>query len=110
MVVEAWCANNGARLAFLNYKLSKIDGIQQIDSLHGGRMIKYTYDWGSARRRGVTQDTMTGETLVTRGRGKAIGLLAALAAANIVIWALAWCGAHRYAALLSTGILAYGFG
>jgi high-affinity nickel-transport protein len=53
---------------------------------------------------------MTGERRVTSGNGRAIGLVAGLAAANIVIWALAWGGAHRYAALLSTGLLAYGFG
>jgi len=47
IVVEAWFHNNGALLAFLHDKLSKIPGIQRIESLQVAKMIKYTYDWGA---------------------------------------------------------------
>jgi len=45
-------------------------------------------------------------TLKTR----AIGLLALLFAANFLVWLLTWSASHTYALLLSTGLLAYGFG
>ncbi len=41
---------------------------------------------------------------------KAIALVAALAAANIVLWLLTWSASHRFESLLATGLLAYGFG
>src|SRR6185295_4532712 len=41
---------------------------------------------------------------------KAAWLLAGLAAANVAVWVLAWSWSRHYAALLSAGLLAYGFG
>ncbi len=43
-------------------------------------------------------------------KAKAILLLACLVAANALIWLLTWSASHHYAALLATGLLAYGFG
>jgi high-affinity nickel-transport protein len=43
-------------------------------------------------------------------KAKATVLLAGLAAANVLVWLLAWGASHRYAGLLATGLLAYGFG
>ncbi len=43
-------------------------------------------------------------------RTKIFTLLSLLIAANAVVWLLAWGAAHLYALLLSTGLLAYGFG
>ena len=46
VVVEAWFHSNTELLAFLHGRLSKIAGIQRIESLQVAKMIKYTYDWG----------------------------------------------------------------
>lgn len=46
VVVEAWFHSNAELLAFLHERLSKIVGIQRIESLQVAKMIKYTYDWG----------------------------------------------------------------
>jgi Lrp/AsnC family transcriptional regulator for asnA, asnC and gidA len=46
VVVEAWFHSNAELLAFLHGQLSKISGIQRIESLQVAKMIKYTYDWG----------------------------------------------------------------
>jgi len=43
-------------------------------------------------------------------KGKAILLLACLAAANALVWLLTWSASRHYVALLATGLLAYGFG
>ena len=43
-------------------------------------------------------------------RTRAIVLLSLLAAANAAAWLLTWSAAHTYSLLLSTGLLAYGFG
>ncbi len=37
-------------------------------------------------------------------------LLSLLLAANLLVWLLTWSASHTYALLLSTGLLAYGFG
>ncbi len=37
-------------------------------------------------------------------------LLGSLLAANLLVWLLTWSASHTYALLLSTGLLAYGFG
>jgi Lrp/AsnC family transcriptional regulator for asnA, asnC and gidA len=47
IVVEAWFNNNNSLLAFLHDKLSKIPGIQRVESLQVAKMIKYTYDWSA---------------------------------------------------------------
>ena len=47
VVVEAWFHSNAELLAFLHERLSKIAGIQRIESLQVVKMIKYTYDWGA---------------------------------------------------------------
>ncbi len=47
VVVEAWFHSNTELLAFLHEHLSKIAGIQRIESLQVAKMIKYTYDWGA---------------------------------------------------------------
>ena len=46
VVVEAWFRDNEELLAFLHGRLSKIAGIQRIESLQVAKMIKYAYDWG----------------------------------------------------------------
>jgi Lrp/AsnC family transcriptional regulator for asnA, asnC and gidA len=46
VVVEAWFRDNEELLNFLHEQLSKIEGIQRIESLQVAKMIKYTYDWG----------------------------------------------------------------
>lgn len=46
VVVEAWFRSNEELLTFLHEQLSKIEGIQRIESLQVAKMIKYTYDWG----------------------------------------------------------------
>ncbi len=45
-----------------------------------------------------------------RTRTKIILLMTLLAAANVLFWLLTWSAAHTYALLMSTGLLAYGFG
>ncbi|MGI4787373.1 MAG: HoxN/HupN/NixA family nickel/cobalt transporter [Janthinobacterium lividum] len=45
-----------------------------------------------------------------RTRTKIILLLSLLLAANLLFWLLTWNASHSYALLLSTGLLAYGFG
>ena len=47
VVVEAWFHGNDALLAFLHERLSKIVGIQRIESLQVVKMVKYTYDWSA---------------------------------------------------------------
>jgi len=46
VVTEAWFHSNTELLAFLHERLSKIPGIQRIESLQVAKMIKYAYDWG----------------------------------------------------------------
>ena len=46
VVTEVWFQNNAELLAFLHDRLSKIPGIQRIESLQVVKMIKYAYDWG----------------------------------------------------------------
>ena len=46
VVVEVWFHSNSELLAFLHERLSKIPGVQRIESLQVAKMIKYTYDWG----------------------------------------------------------------
>ena len=46
VVTEAWFRSNAELLAFLHERLSKIPGIQRIESLQVAKMIKYAYDWG----------------------------------------------------------------
>ena len=46
VVTEVWFHSNKALLAFLHERLSKIPGIQRIESLQVVKMIKYAYDWG----------------------------------------------------------------
>ena len=46
VVTEAWFQSNADLLAFLHERLSKIPGIQRIESLQVVKMIKYAYDWG----------------------------------------------------------------
>ena len=46
VVVEAWFHSTGELLAFLHERLSKIVGIQRVESLQVAKMIKYAYDWG----------------------------------------------------------------
>ena len=45
VVAEAWFHSNEELLAFLHERLSKIVGIQRIESLQVVKMVKYTYDW-----------------------------------------------------------------
>ncbi|MGO8670683.1 MAG: Lrp/AsnC family transcriptional regulator [Capsulimonadaceae bacterium] len=45
VVVEVWFHGNDELLDFLHGCLSKIEGIQRIESLQVAKMIKYTYDW-----------------------------------------------------------------
>ncbi len=45
-----------------------------------------------------------------RTRTKTILLLSLLVAANLLFWLLTWSASHTYALLVSTGLLAYGFG
>jgi len=53
VVAEAWFHSNEALLTFLNEQLSKIAGIQRIDTLQVAKMIKYTYDWSAPQKAGV---------------------------------------------------------
>lgn len=46
VVVEVWFHSNKELLAFLHERLSKIAGIQRIESLQVAKMVKYAYDWG----------------------------------------------------------------
>ena len=46
VVLEVWFHGNTELLAFLHERLSKIAGIQRIESLQVAKMIKYAYDWG----------------------------------------------------------------
>ena len=46
VVTEVWFHSNGELLAFLHERLSKIPGIQRIESLQVVKMVKYAYDWG----------------------------------------------------------------
>lgn len=46
VVTEAWFHSNKELLAFLHERLSKIAGIQRIESLQVVKMVKYAYDWG----------------------------------------------------------------
>ena len=46
VVTEVWFHSNKELLAFLHERLSKIPGIQRIESLQVAMMIKYAYDWG----------------------------------------------------------------
>ncbi len=46
VVTEVWFHSNADLLAFLHERLSKIPGIQRIESLQVVKMIKYAYDWG----------------------------------------------------------------
>jgi len=46
VVLEVWFRSNSDLLAFLHERLSKIPGIQRIESLQVAKMIKYAYDWG----------------------------------------------------------------
>lgn len=46
VVVEAWFHDNSELLTFLHERLSKIGGVQRIESLQVAKMIKYAYDWG----------------------------------------------------------------
>ncbi len=45
-----------------------------------------------------------------RTRTRIIILLSLLVAANVLFWLLTWSASHTYALLMSTGLLAYGFG
>ena len=47
VVAEAWFHSNDELLAFLHERLSKIAGIQRIESLQVAKMVKYTYDWSA---------------------------------------------------------------
>lgn len=47
VVAEAWFHSNEELLAFLHERLSKIAGIQRVESLQVAKMVKYTYDWGA---------------------------------------------------------------
>ena len=47
VVAEAWFHSNEELLAFLHERLSKIAGIQRIESLQVVKMVKYTYDWSA---------------------------------------------------------------
>ncbi len=47
VVTEVWFQSNAALLAFLHERLSKIPGIQRIESLQVVKMVKYAYDWGT---------------------------------------------------------------
>ncbi len=49
VVVEAWFHSNDELLSFLHERLSKIAGIQRIESLQVAKMVKYTYDWSAPR-------------------------------------------------------------
>ncbi len=46
IVLEVWFHGNKELLAFLHGRLSKITGIQRIESLQVAKMVKYAYDWG----------------------------------------------------------------
>lgn len=46
VVVEAWFHSTKELLAFLHERLSKIAGIQRVESLQVAKIIKYAYDWG----------------------------------------------------------------
>jgi len=50
VVAEAWFHSNEELLSFLNECLSKIAGIQRVDTLQVAKMIKYTYDWSAPQR------------------------------------------------------------
>jgi len=50
VVVEAWFHSNDALLQFLHEQLSKIEGIQRIESLQVAKMVKYTYDWSAPQK------------------------------------------------------------
>lgn len=47
VVAEAWFHDNDELLSFLHGRLSKIAGIQRIESLQVVKMVKYTYDWSA---------------------------------------------------------------
>ena len=47
VVVEAWFHGNEELLAFLHTRLSKIAGIQRIESLQVVKVVKYLYDWSA---------------------------------------------------------------
>ena len=50
VVTEVRFHSNGELLAFLHERLSKIPGIQRIESLQVVKMVKYAYDWGCSPR------------------------------------------------------------
>ena len=58
----------------------------------------------------MTPDTSASRKATPPTRTRAIALLSLLAAANALAWLLTWSAAHTYALLISTGLLAYGFG
>lgn len=45
VVAEVWFHGNDELLNFLHGRLSKIEGVQRIESLQVAKMVKYTYDW-----------------------------------------------------------------
>jgi len=45
IVLEVWFVDNQSLLEFLHGCLSKIEGIQRIESLQVVKMVKYAYDW-----------------------------------------------------------------
>lgn len=47
VVLEVWFHSNEELLTFLHGRLSKIAGIQRIESLQVAKMLKYTYDWSA---------------------------------------------------------------
>jgi Lrp/AsnC family transcriptional regulator for asnA, asnC and gidA len=47
VVVEVWFHSTDELLSFLHGCLSKIEGIQRVESLQVAKMIKYTYDWSA---------------------------------------------------------------
>ncbi len=54
VVAEAWFHSNDALLSFLHGRLSKIEGIQRIESLQVVKMVKYTYDWSAPQSAGAS--------------------------------------------------------
>jgi len=47
VVAEVWFHSTDELLSFLHGCLSKIEGIQRVESLQVAKMIKYTYDWSA---------------------------------------------------------------
>ena len=47
VIAEVWFEDNEQLLAFLHERLSKIPGVQRIESLQVAKMLKYMYDWSA---------------------------------------------------------------